>query len=184
MKTNPMLEKSVLSNLVNMEISAIACNLITKDKKILLLESNDIKWKAGWYDTPSGKYDPLLESPLNCLFRELYEETGLRVIRSNDGLIISSNGKKVEVFYLGRVMNPKTPSGNNVCLDLFNMEVDATSDDLKNLVTISNEHKSFKFVDIDKLPDNTLALILYIKDLVSEMDVLEKTDRMIQNYML
>lgn len=168
-KTNVKLENNVLKNIITVDISAICCNLYTNDDKILLLLGSEDKWKSGWYDTPSGKYDVTKETIFDCLQRELFEETNLRLI-SKDGIFFLSVLPNVQIGiqYAGRVLNTKTPSGSNVLLDMFIINVDCSSKELYKHIILSKEHKSFIFTDRYKdFPDCTLALITYLDQVIN-----------------
>ncbi len=57
-------------------LNATACYL-KKDDKVLMIKFNN-KW-GQVYAPPGGKFEPG-ESPLDCIIREYYEETGLKII--------------------------------------------------------------------------------------------------------
>ena len=83
-------------------LNSTACYL-KKDNKVLM-----IKFTKKWgqiYAPPGGEFE-IGESPLDCIIREFYEETGLTLINSNlqECLIEKMNLKVLYLFILQKIL--------------------------------------------------------------------------------
>lgn len=126
-------------------VEAVAC-FIQYDDKILLLHRQDMKPQGSLWAAPGGKVETL-ESPLQAVARETFEETGLR-LQKND---LSFVGK----FF---IKNEK----NNCILHVFEAHSYQKPVDIKIAI---KEHKGFTWVT----PEEALSM-----NLLPDEDVLIK----------
>ncbi len=69
-----------------MTILATSCHIVN-DNKLLLLRKREGLFGGGKWDPPGGKMKPG-ETPQECILREVYEETGLKIADPEDRGII------------------------------------------------------------------------------------------------
>ena len=89
---------------------------LIKDNQILVINRKKSPWMGSWNGL-GGKID-LDENPRTCIHREIFEETGLNLIKENfifkgcvtwDEFDALGTGLYIYIYYLDQSINLKTP---------------------------------------------------------------------------
>ncbi len=115
------------------EVQIAGCYLEI-DNKLLLLQSSALKKESGKWGVPAGKLEQS-ETPVNAAIRELFEETGIRIMASQVQSLGALYIRKPEVDYV---------------YHMFKVQMDYLPS-----VLLSDEHQNYKWAsseDLEEMP--------------------------------
>ncbi len=125
----------------------VFCIILNDSNQVLLLRRANTGWLDGFYDLPAGHLHDQ-EHLKEGAIRELYEETGLRVVPEHLKLVqIHQNHHNQEEPYYGHIFLAQKWEG-----EPKNMEPDKADD--------------MNFFPLNKLPDKTTP---YVKDTLENL---------------